>query len=143
PRQLVLYVEDEEANRKVAQLRLREKCNLLCAESSRAACEILTTRGSTIDVVLMDIQLKGSDLNGVQLVKLIRGKLEPSSIPVYARKVPVLDIPLIFVTAYGSIHAEQDLIAAGGDQVMHKPVDFVKLAGALARFHAREVLRTR
>ena len=71
-RKLVLYVEDEESNRKVAQLRLGRTYDLLLATNDREACEILATQGSALYAVLMDIELKGSTLSGIQLTQLLQ-----------------------------------------------------------------------
>ena len=67
PRELVLYVEDEAENRDVARLRLERDYELCFAATDEEACQILKDRGADIAAVLMDIQLKGSALDGIQL----------------------------------------------------------------------------
>jgi diguanylate cyclase (GGDEF)-like protein len=139
-RKLVLYVEDEAENRDVTELRLRDRFELLWATSDREACSMIQRYHDRLYAILMDIQLKGSQLDGIQLTKLLRG--EPlSGVPQHAQGLPVLDVPIIFVTAYGTRYTEEQLLAVGGTAVVTKPVDFVDLTLALANARARSVLR--
>lgn len=138
-KRLVLYVEDEEENREVTALRLRDRFELLWATNDREACAIIHRFHNKLYAILMDIQLKGSQLDGIQLVRILRG--EPlSHLPAYAQGLPTLDIPIIFVTAYGARYTEDQLLAFGGTHVVTKPVDFVNLTLALANAHARSAL---
>lgn len=138
-KRLVLYVEDEEENREVTALRLRDRFELLWATNDREACALILRYHSRLYAILMDIQLKGSQLDGIQLVRLLRG--EPlSHLPSYAQGLPTLDVPIIFVTAYGARYTEEQLLAFGGTHVVTKPVDFVNLTLALANAHARSAL---
>jgi CheY-like chemotaxis protein len=140
PLQQVLYVEDEEDNRQVATLRLAGKYELLLASSDREACRLLTVHGPRLVAVLMDIQLKGSLLDGMQLTRLLRGRLPVAAQPEYARGVPTLpELPVIFVTAYGSRYSSEELEQAGGNELIAKPVDFVRLMSALTRHHLSTV----
>ncbi len=140
---VLLYVEDEADNREVASLRLRRRYDLLLAENDEQACEILTTRGPELSAILMDIQLKGSVLDGIQLVKLLRGKLERAGLPAYAARVPVLkDVPVLFVTAYAARYTEADLLAAGGNRLVTKPVNFGELTLALVDLHLKRATRS-
>ena len=50
-----------------------------------------------------------------------------------------MSAPIIFVTAYGSRYSPDELQAAGGDLVVTKPVDFLKLTLALANVSASKV----
>lgn len=136
-REQILYVEDEDANWRVAELRLSSGYDLRRADSSEAACRILKQCGSELSAILMDIELRGSELNGVELAKLIRGKRgELEQVPAYARDVPTLaTTAIIFVTAYGGKYTDAQLIAAGGDKVIPKPVDFGALSVALTQLH--------
>jgi len=127
---LLLYVEDDLNNQKVIGLRLRSKYRMLFASNDKEACKIFFQRGKEIDAILMDIELKDSELNGIQLVKLIRQSLEATSLPVYAKNVPSLETPVIFVTAYGNHYPEVVRIKA---MLIHKPVNFAELEMALSR----------
>jgi CheY-like chemotaxis protein len=132
-RQLVLYVEDDADNREVARARLSSTYELLLAADDRVACELLIKHGASLALVLMDIELKGSKLGGIDLARLLRGRLDPRRSPPYAAAVPALDVPIIFVTAYGKSHPRADLMLAGGGEVIDKPINFVQLHTAMTR----------
>lgn len=139
PRRLILCVEDDRANSDVVRLNLRRKYDLLFADSDREACGLLVEHHRKIDTILMDIELQNSGLNGVELTKLIRGKLDRADLPDYAKDVPQMDTPVIFVTAYGSKYARSLLDAAGGNGVINKPVDFPELEMAMAKVNLQEM----
>ena len=142
PRELLLYVEDEHENREVAALRLRRSYQLLVAADDVEACAILRERGKDLAAILMDIQLKGSALDGIQLTRLLRGALPKDEMPPHARDVPVLPrVPIIFVTAYGARYTEKELIAAGGNKLVSKPVNFAELTLALVDLHLSRASR--
>jgi CheY-like chemotaxis protein len=142
-RDLVLYVEDNEDNWHVAQLRLRERYALLRAGDAREACRIIGTRGPELSAVLMDIELRGSELNGLELVELLRGKRPGATAPDFARALPALAAPIVFVTAHGAKYPDEQLLAAGGDKVIAKPVDFGALSLALTQLHLSNAARAR
>ncbi len=133
PKRIVMYIEDEEDNRRVAHLRLKKDYELLLASSSREACAVLKDRSDEIEAIMMDIELQGSELDGIMLTKLIRGTLKGPALPEYAQDFPVLDTPIVFVTAYGDRYSEEELKEAGGNQLIKKPVDFVQLTMALTQ----------
>jgi serine/threonine protein kinase len=135
--QLVLYVEDEPENRRVAELLLKKHFSLLLAPDDETACAIVRERGNELAAVLMDIQLKGSALDGIALVRLLRGGAPGPNFPGYARDVPRLSVPIFFVTAYAARYGEQELLAVGGDKLVTKPVDFHQLTMALTSFLLR------
>ena len=91
----------------------------------------------------MDIELRGSELNGVDLAKLIRGRsADFQQVPAYARELPTLpQTSIIFVTAYGAKYTDDQLLAAGGDKVIAKPVDFGALSVALTQLHLSRAAR--
>jgi CheY-like chemotaxis protein len=128
-----LYVEDELENYQVAELRLGKSYQLLRASNSRDACRVARVHHAELYAVLMDIQLVGSDLDGVELAKAFRGRPGPRA-PEYARSMS-LQVPIIFVTAHGALLAPDVIAAAGGDAVLFKPVDFRKLMRALTDCH--------
>lgn len=130
-RRSILYVEDDPQNQVVARQRLQESHDIHLATNAKEACLFLAAKGKDIDVILMDIELQGSDMDGIGLTQLIRGTLNPLKVPEYAKSVPKLDVPIIFVTAYGEKYQENKLIAVGGDLVIRKPVNFVTLKMAL------------
>src|SRR5262245_25441773 len=114
-RSALLYVEDNRDNWEVAQLMLRRRFALKWAQTDAQACEILAAEGANIAAILMDIELQGSNFNGIELTKLIRGTLTFGGAKAQAHGVPVMaNIPIIFVTGYGAKYSERDLLAAGG-----------------------------
>ncbi len=135
PRKLVLYVEDDLNNQKVLTYRIGRTYDLLFAVNDSEACRLLSERGQELLVVLMDIELKDSQLNGLELTKLAKGLLDRSLVPEYARTVPLLQVPIFLVTAYGKKY-EADLSACGADGVIMKPVSFASLEEVLAK-HGR------
>jgi CheY-like chemotaxis protein len=137
---MLLYVEDEEENWHITEMRLRDRYHLVRAADDQAACRLAREVGSKLYAVLMDIQLKGSKLDGIQLCRLFKGKLpsdQRSTLPPYALDVPELAAPLFFVTAYGARYQEDELKAAGATWLITKPVDFVRLTLALANVSAK------
>jgi len=140
-RDLVLYVEDNDDNWHIAKLRLSDGYELVRAATAREACGLLTTRGSEFSAVLMDIELRGSELNGLELVELLRGKRPRALAPDFARSLPALAAPIIFVTAHGAKYPDQLLLEAGGDKVIAKPVDFGALSIALTQLHLSSAAR--
>lgn len=134
PRPLVLYVEDNDDNWNVAEMRLEKIYRLVRAKNDREACELLKRHAHELYVILMDIELQGSKLDGVALTRLVRGHLPEARKPDYASDVPTLDIPIIFTTAYHTTLTD-DLRSAGGTFVVPKPVEFMRLVRELTSLH--------
>jgi CheY-like chemotaxis protein len=135
----LLYVEDNDDNWHVTELRLGRSYDLVRAKTDREACKILA-EPRKLYAILMDVELSGSRLNGIQLTQLIRGTLPDSGLPDYARKVPLLEVPVLFVTAYGNAYPRSDLLACGADDVLGKPVNFTQMNLALANLYINRVL---
>lgn len=142
-RDLVLYVEDNDDNWHVAQLRLSDGYELVRAVDAREACRVLRARSAELSAVLMDIELRGSDLNGLELTELLRGRRPRASAPEFARDLPPLAAPIIFVTAHGAKYTDATLLSAGGDKVIPKPVDFGALSLALTQLHLSSAAKHR
>ena len=123
----LLYVEDNDANWEVAQLLLKSSYRLTRARDAKEAVTHLESAG--FDLILMDIELGGSDLDGIQLTQLFRGTL-PNP-PTFASTLKPVDTPIVFVTAYTARYGDNELQAKGGDGVVHKPVDPDELTGAI------------
>lgn len=126
----ILYVEDEEANWDVVRLNLRDKFELTRARDAREAFALLGT--SVYDAILMDIQLSGSELDGIQIAQLLKGDVHAVA-PDFARGIVAKSTPIIFITAYTARYNEEQLKQVGGDAMISKPVDFVKLSFAISR----------
>lgn len=133
-RRLVLYVEDNDDNWGVAELRLSSVYRLIRAANDREACALLTAHAKELYIVLMDVELQGSRLDGIALTKLLRGRLPTDQIPDYAKTVPVSELPVIFVTAF---HKELSaaMQAAGANLAVSTPVEFRELMRAITSMH--------
>ena len=116
----VLYVEDNEANWAITEMSLRDAYHLELATNSDKAIELLNIH--RFDLILMDIELQGSRLDGIEITRAIRGG-----------GLSYANVPIIFVTAYSARYSRSDLIAAGGDDLVEKPVDFPKLQRSMAQ----------
>lgn len=139
PERLVLYVEDDPTNWEVTELRLRKKFNLLWAKTDREACDLVRQHGNTLHSILMDVHLSGSELNGLALTRLFRGRPQ-EPVPDFAQGLPALSCPIFFVTAFGNLHSPDEMEAAGSDAHVPKPVDFIKLTMLLARSGMKRAL---
>lgn len=126
-----LYVEDDHENWQVAQLRLEQDFDMVRAIDAHEACRLLKTRGSEFLAILMDIELRGSELNGIELTELLRGKQISREVPDYARNLPTFTNPIIFVTAHNARYSDVELMLFGADRVIPKPVNFPALTFAL------------
>jgi CheY-like chemotaxis protein len=135
-REVLLYVEDDDDNWAVAELRLGKSYEMVRARTDREACDVLRERRFEIDVVLMDIELRGCELNGVELTQLLRGNRLPAGrvVPAYARDLPPMSKPVIYVTANGARYTSVQLMLSGADKVIAKPVDFQELQTVLSDF---------
>jgi CheY-like chemotaxis protein len=142
----IFVVDDDLSNREVMKLRLQDKYHLLLASNADESFELLREHGPQLAAILLDINLQGSRLDGLRLAKLIRGILPREEIPWGARDLTPLETPIIFVTAYQSLYSEEELKRAGGDTLICKPVDFIKLNLALAQVNilkANRLLKNR
>ncbi len=130
----ILYVEDEDMNWEVAEHALRSRYKLTRARNAHEAFAAVTK--DRFDAILMDIQLKGSSLDGIEITRVLKG------LPIAKPKdnaVAPLQTPIIFVTAFASLYSKDTLQASGGAEVLTKPVDFATLSLTLTRLMMREV----
>jgi CheY-like chemotaxis protein len=143
PLDTLLYVEDDDENWDVAEYRLGRAYTMLRAVTSEQACNIVRTRGPSLCAILMDIELRGSDLNGIELTELFRGKKLSRALPAYALDLSPVTQPIIFVTAHGARYTDVQLMLFGADKVILKPVDFSALSLAISSLQlARASRRT-
>ena len=125
----VLYVEDEKDNYDVLAYRLADRYTIVWAETDRQAIELLCEHGDDLYAVLMDIQLMGSAMDGIELTRAIRGI---GSVDSPGPAITVMaEIPIIFLTGYISRYSREELAQAGGNALLGKPVDFRELVQAL------------
>jgi signal transduction histidine kinase len=104
----VLIVEDNEINRRLAALYLRELCNTEMAENGYVALEKIKRK--KYDAILMDINL-GAGPNGMSIANQVR------TIESYK------DIPIIAVTGYTMQGDREKLLSNGCSHYLAKPYD--------------------
>jgi CheY-like chemotaxis protein len=137
----ILYVEDDDQNWLVAELRLQRYYRLTRAINDLEACEAVRAKEPPFIAILMDIELPGSALNGIELTRLFRGRCSRADLPLYARDVPRFDMPIIFVSAYTGRYSETELLQAGGNRLIPKPVDFARLTSALTQLTLEQMTK--
>jgi putative two-component system response regulator len=141
-RPVVVYVEDDADTFKLACLRLKARYRLLWAQNDREAVDLLIHHQRELFAVLMDIELAGSQLDGLALTQLLRGRGIGRSVPDFARKLPVLaNVPIIILTAYTTRYTEAEAKAFGASHFATKPIDFTRLSLALAQANIKAVMQ--
>ncbi|WP_026042342.1 two-component sensor histidine kinase BarA [Pantoea sp. A4] len=115
----VMAVDDNPANLKLIGTLLEEQTQeiILCSSASEA---ISQARQRTLDVILMDIQMP--DIDGIRASEIIR------SLPNHAQT------PIVAVTAHAIDGEREELIKAGLNDYLAKPIDESKLSQLLARY---------
>ncbi len=133
----VLYVEDEADNYNVVELKLGSRYELLWAKNDAEAIDLLTAHGRELQAILMDIQLQGSQLDGIELTRAIRDIRSDDE----SESLPVLDVPkqvpIIFVTGCVGKYTREELKSCGGNALVAKPIDFHELSAVLQHFESR------
>jgi len=115
----VLYVEDNEYNRKIVrQLLSRTSYRLLEAPDGETA--IALVRQDRPDLVLMDVQLPR--MSGLDVTRVLRA--EPAT----------ADIPIIVVTSFALSGDDQRAMAAGASGYLAKPYSPRDLLALIRKF---------
>lgn len=118
-RDRVLVVDDNPLNVDLARYVL-EADGFIVDEAADVGGAWAQLRAERPDVVLVDIQLPGSD--GLTLVRAI--KATPG----------LSDIPVIAFTAYAMQGDEQRFLAAGCDGYLAKPIDVRSFAASIRQY---------
>ncbi len=141
-RPVVVYVEDDADTFKIAAVRLKTKYRLLWAQNDLEAVDLIAFHQRELFAVLMDVELRGSTLDGLELVRLLKGHpLLHTQLPAFARRLPVLaTVPVIVLTAYSGRYTEADAHAVGAAHFVTKPIDFTRLNLALAQANIAAVM---
>lgn len=106
----LLLVEDEEIQRTEMKLALKEeRFNVDDCKNAEEAIEII--KNKTIEIVITDYNLPGK--NGLELFRDIKS-LNP-------------EIPVIFITAFGTIDKAVSVIKAGAFDYLTKPINIEEL----------------
>jgi two-component system, cell cycle response regulator DivK len=115
----VLYVEDNEFNRKIVrQLLRRTTYRLVEAEDGEAA--LTSVRQERPDLVLMDVQLP--KMSGLDVTRAL--KADPAT----------ADVPIIVVTSFALSGDDQRAMAAGASAYLAKPYSPRELLELIRRF---------
>jgi two-component system cell cycle response regulator DivK len=105
--ELILLVEDNERNRKLAHdVLVHQGYRVVDAESAEEALRLVRVERPRL--VLMDIHLPGMD--GIEALRQLRADPDTSGIPVMA------------VTASAMTHDRAKIVAAGFDSYQSKPI---------------------
>lgn len=119
PLPLVLIVDDNDRNRKLARDVLRS-AGFRVLEAATAADAIRLASDNLPDIVLMDLRLP--DLDGTEAVRMLRAERRTSRIPV------------VVVTALSLDAREGWLLDAGFAGYIAKPIDVEELPDLVRRF---------
>jgi CheY-like chemotaxis protein len=133
PRPTVLHIEDDDDLWKLVHRRLGQEWELVRASSDVEACVLMRDLGPSIACVLTDLNLGGSALSGVELIRLIRGSLPGPKTPSWARELRISPQVPIIVTTGSDPHLSQ-ATQAGATRVLLKPFAFPALQDALRRY---------
>ncbi len=112
----ILIVDDDPSLRQVMQMQIEEMgCHALAASSGEEALQTLASE--PVSLVITDYRMPG--MNGLELLERIRADF------------PLL--PVIMITAFGSIGNAVEAIKAGAFDYIAKPIDFEQLAIVVRR----------
>ena len=115
---LVLIIEDNDKNLKLVRDVLQAKGHeTMEAGSAEAGLELARRR--TPDLVLMDIQLPG--MNGIEALRRLRAEASTRAVPVIAISASVMQ------------QARREIMAAGFDGFVEKPISLQDFLDAVAR----------
>lgn len=119
----VLFVEDNEVNRRVVREMLRAG-EIEMAEAEDGEAGLRMVQDDDYDLVLMDLRMPGMD--GLTAIRHIR-----------ARNDAKAAIPIIVITADAGSSIEIDCKAAGADDLILKPVSMTTLFNTIGSLIAR------
>ena len=110
----ILIVDDQPQIRELVAITLQlSSYQILLAENGQQAIEIAQTEHP--DVILLDVMLDGSDLDGLEVCR--RLKKNPAT----------EDIPIVLLTAHGQMSDIEAGKAAGADDYFTKPFSPIAL----------------
>jgi two-component system NtrC family response regulator len=120
---LILVVEDDEPQRRVLAGFLRKRgYEVETAADADEALRLVSSR--TVDLVLSDLRMPGR--SGVELLDAVRG-MNP-------------EIPVVVMTAYGTVASAVDAMKRGAADYLGKPVELDELEVLVARTLERRAL---
>jgi DNA-binding NtrC family response regulator len=119
-RRNILIVEDEVKMRRILEVNLKDKYNVLLANNGDDALNII--KGNDVNLILTDMKMPGKD--GISLLHDVK-EFSP-------------DIPVILITAYGTIESAVQAIKEGAYDYILKPLkmDEIEVVVEKALSHA-------
>lgn len=115
----ILIVEDSQANMELFRALLSFAGHTTLA-AGRALPGIEIAKTETLDLILMDIQMPG--MNGIEAARILRA--DPRT----------RDIPIVALTAMAMRGDREQLLDAGFDGYIAKPIDTLRFLDEVARF---------
>jgi CheY-like chemotaxis protein len=137
---LILCVEDDPDTLRLTQTRLSSRYEVLGATNDVEACTLIKKHAANLYAILMDIELQGSALDGLMLVRLVRGLPLGRPAPSYANVPTLPHLPIMVLTAYATKYTDADVKPLGATQLLTKPIDFTRLNLALAQANIQSVM---
>jgi two-component system response regulator HydG len=119
----VLAVDDDQNMRQLLEAGLRSSFSVSTAASAENALELIRDR--EFDVVVADVNLHGA--SGLELCARV-SELRP-------------DLPVLVITAYGTMETAIAAIRAGAHDFVNKPVDIEQLSHTIGRAAEHKQLR--
>ncbi len=107
----ILYIEDNELERKTIDSYFkRQDIDIKSIETAEEGLNILKV--STPQVILLDIDLKTSNINGTKLCQILKSKIEYRM------------IPIILISAIVSDKEKKEILTiTGADEIIIKPIN--------------------
>ncbi len=129
PGNVILVVEDNPITRKMVRVALStEDYHTLEAGDGRTALEVVRRADPRPDLILLDLILP--DVNGFDLLRTLR------------QDADMLDIPIIAFSGLLSASEEAQVVTAGFDGLLIKPVEPSRMLGAVRGFLAPRAHQT-
>jgi len=100
----ILVVDDEAAQRQLLTESLNREYDVVAAANGREAIQLLSAR--SFDLVITDERMP--EMSGIELIRWVRERMP--------------EIPLIVLTAYGSIATAVEAIKFGAQEYLSKPL---------------------
>jgi two-component system cell cycle response regulator DivK len=119
----VLYVEDNEYNRKIVRQLLRRTSYRL-QEAADGDAALAMVRKERPDLILMDVQLPKT--SGLEVTRILRDDAATA------------DVPIIVVTSFALSGDDQKAMAAGASAYLAKPYSPRELLALIRKFLPEE-----
>ncbi len=109
----ILLIEDDDSIRSVIATNFRTG-EFVVTEASTGEAGLGLLRSTDFDLAVIDLRLP--DTTGIDIIRLVR---------------PLVDIPLVILTAYSNANDVIDALEAGADDFLSKPIDLGELQARL------------